>query len=197
MPAHYAISEAFITLAALYCGWKLFTSGYKFAAIGTLLFGAAAAIGIYRFPSGKVEELAHIHAIAGQLGGLAGIGLIASEFLRLALPQTQRKLATPIALGLLLTCLIIAGVSPAHGVPFFLAWSVIAMGAAFALPSLTISRRIIYALIAGGMLLNVILFRQSPHLSAAVSWHVFHTLVAIWLVAIFFLFKKQTARRPT
>ena len=184
MPAHYAISEAFITLAALWCAWKLFGRGQWMGAIGSLLFGAAAAIGIYRFPSGQVEELAHIHRVAGQMGGLIGMALITSEILRLAVPSNMRKsvrLACVAAIGI---CLFVALGKPPLSVPLFLIWSVLAIGAAFSLRPNSISKRIIFAACTGAMLVNVIFIRQSDLMDAHLSWHLFHTLVALWLIAV-------------
>ena len=68
--AHYAITELFIVLAALYGARQLLAHELHFAALGFLIFGAAASIGVIRFPSGQIEQLAGLHRLAGTLGGL-------------------------------------------------------------------------------------------------------------------------------
>lgn len=184
MAPHYAISEAFIVLAALWCGWKLFRRAHWMGASGTLLFGAAAAVGVYRFPSGQIEELANFHRLAGQLGGLVGMALIASELLRSVRPSHKRKVWTVISLTLTLLSLAVALQKPAMAVPLFLCWSLAGIVAAICIPQRDVFKRILFGAGASVMLLNVIFIRQSSLMTPDVSWHIFHMLVALWLVLI-------------
>ncbi|MEP3891273.1 MAG: hypothetical protein ABJN69_12510 [Hellea sp.] len=195
MPPHYAISEAFIVIAALYCAWKLTRNSQWIGALGVLLFGAAASIGVYRFPSGQVAELASIHRWAGQIGGLAGMGLIGIEFLTKAAPKTKSSVLKWGFLIILLAMVLTANVKTALAVPFFLLWSIITIAAAFALPAGSILRRLGFAAIASIMLLNVIFIRQSNSLSQDMSWHIFHMLIAIWVFGIYCMLTWQTKTR--
>lgn len=185
MPPHYAISEAFIVLAALYCGWKLARGSQWAGALGVLLFGAAASIGVYRFPTGQVAELAAIHKWAGQIGGLAGMALIASALAGKAASLSRRAAMMWVCLIALVITVLIAILKPALAVPFFLLWSLVSIAAAFGVPSGPVSRRLRFALCAGLMLLNVIFLRQSDFLGQDISWHAFHTLIAIWIFGIY------------
>lgn len=194
MPPHYAISEALIVLAALYCGWRLFRRDQWMGAIGVLLFGAAASIGVYRFPTGQVQELAAVHRWAGQIGGLIGMGLIASECIRKALPASRKTGAMRACLIVIVISLLIALLKPALAVPLFLLWSLICIVGATALPAKSIINRFGFAALASLMLLNVVFLRQSNHLTQDVSWHAFHTLIAIWIFAIYWVLSIQTER---
>lgn len=194
MPPHYAISEAFIVLAALYCGWKLFHRGQWMGAIGVLLFGAAASIGVYRFPSGQVQELAAVHSWAGQIGGLVGMSLIASECIRKALLASGKTGAMKAYLVVMVLSLLIALLKPALAVPLFLLWSLICIVGASALPAKSMIKRFGSAALASLMLLNVVFLRQSNHLTQDVSWHAFHTLIAIWIFGIYWVLSVQAER---
>ena len=44
------------------------------------------------------------------------------------------------------------------------------------------------------MLFNVLVFRQAEWLSAAMSWHIFHVLVALWLVGLGVLLAPKPAQ---
>lgn len=192
MPPHYAISEAFIVIAALYCGWKLASRTQLMGAIGVLLFGAAASIGVYRFPSEQVAELASIHRWAGQIGGLTGMGLIAIELLTKAAPQWNKPVLKWSLLFALLAMVLIAIFKAPLAVPFFLKWSIASIVAAFIFPAGSLLKRFGFAAIASVMLLNVIFIRQSNALSLDMSWHIFHTLIAIWIFGIYWMISWQS-----
>lgn len=195
MPPHYAISEAFIVIAALYCGWKLASRSQWMGAIGVLFFGAAASIGVYRFPSGQVAELASIHRWAGQIGGLTGMGLIAIELLTKAAPQSKKSVLKWGLLFTLLAMVLTANLKATLAVPLFLLWSIIAIIAAFTLPTSSLLKRLGFATIASVMLLNVIFIRQSNALSQDISWHIFHTFIAIWIFGIYWMLTWQSKTR--
>lgn len=191
MPPHYAISEAFIVLAALYCGWRLARQSQWMGAIGILLFGAAASIGVYRFPTGQVEELAAFHRWAGQIGGLTGMALIASELLRNVVRYSKERTLISACLFALVVTVSLAIAKPNLAVPFFLLWTVISILAAFAWPAGSNLKRFQGMACTGLMLLNVIFLRQSSFLSQDISWHAFHTVVAIWIFGIYWLLTLQ------
>ena len=78
MPPSFAITELLIVLTASFCSLKL-RKCYPFAAIGIILFGLAALIGVYRFLSGEVEQLASIHKYFSRSNnGTAGFSACAS-----------------------------------------------------------------------------------------------------------------------
>lgn len=175
---HYFISEVFIVLAGIYGIWKL--SGHKqyFAAAGIALFTIAAAIGVYRFGTGNIKPLASLHFTAGQLGGMTGMALIAVQ---LGANQSGKN---GLMAGLLITALslLLALVKPAVAVPLFLSWGVAVVIGAYL--SGVGKSKLKYALGAALMLFAVIFLRRSSLLEPDISWHAFHTVVAIWVMAM-------------
>ena len=85
--AHYAVSEFLIVLAALWGANRLVANARTTAAFGLLLFGAAAAIGVVRFPLDLIEPWADMHRFAGTMGGLLAMMALAHQILR---TQTTR-----------------------------------------------------------------------------------------------------------
>lgn len=153
-------------------------------AVGVLMFGAAAAVGVYRFPSGQVEELARLHFMAGQLGGLVGMGFIASEFLRTAVTKIYHRPSMIASIAGVLICCVSVWADPTLGVPVFLLWSVAAIIGAFIAAKSEMKTRFLHAALVSIMLLNVIFIRKSPAMSADISWHLFHAVTALWVVMI-------------
>ncbi|MBT5156912.1 MAG: hypothetical protein HOK33_08210 [Rhodobiaceae bacterium] len=182
--AHYALSELLIVLAALWAGTRLVAHDRAIAALGVLLFGAAAAIGAVRFSFGLIEPWADMHRFAGTMGGLLAMMALTHQVVRFETarlsPQSHMALAA-LGLGLALAM-------PALRVPLFLIWSLGFIWLAARHTPLRLSPAWQKAGVAGFMLFNVLVFRQSPYLDAALSWHIFHVLVALWIVGVVWLF---------
>jgi len=178
MPLHYTLSEIAICAAAVWGAHRLWLDGQALGSIGVMFFGLAAIIGITRIASGAEELLAPAHRLAAQAGGVFGLVLIVSEVARL------RGWRLP--LMAVVTC---AGVTAFAAVTGG-AWGgliFLVLIAAGALILATQSGRKHRAYLATGFALmapNLLLVRQSPFLDAAASWHAYHFLTALWLVAV-------------
>lgn len=179
MPMHYAISDALVVLAAAWGTWRLVQSGQPVAALGVALFGIAGAIGTIRLTSGLVEQMASVHRFASQIGGLAGIVFIVSEIARSSGLRHS-------AMAALLVTIMLAGMAiavPTAGQISFLA--VLLGGTALLWRGKGQERRNIGAALCFGLMLpNVLLVRQSSYLGADVAWHLYHVIVALWLISI-------------
>ncbi len=175
--AHYAITELFIVLAALYGGRQLLAHELHFAALGFLIFGAAAFIGVIRFPSGQIEQLAGLHRLAGTLGGLIAMQALTHQMLSDTKWECVHLIIAGLAIGI---CLFL----PVFRVAFFLLWSLAFIWRiGFHTPQIQL-KSFIKTSIAALMLFNVIIIRQSPFIAPDVSWHIFHTLIAIWIMGL-------------
>lgn len=193
--SHYAISELLIVVAGIWAARRLFKNDHRAAALGILLFTAAAAIGVVRFgfdPDGSlIAGLADIHRIAGTLGGTAAMMFLVYDVLgrRVDWVTWQNRYLAMAVIGL-----AAAIAFPRLIVPFFALWSLgfiwLVSRAAPTLELPTVQA----VVIAGLMLFNVLVFRQSPYLAPAVSWHIFHVLVAVWLAGLGFLLRVGSPR---
>ena len=188
--AHYAISELLIVVAGIWAAQGMFKNDHRAAALGVLLFTAAAAIGVVRFGFDRdgslIAGLADIHRIAGTFGGTTAMMCLVHDMLgRCATWMTWQKRYSVVAV----TGLAAAIAFPLLIVPFFVLWSLgFIWLVSRAAP--TLKRPTVQAVaIAGLMLFNVLVFRQSPYLAPAVGWHIFHVLVAVWLVGLGFLLR--------
>lgn len=182
MPTHYAASELLIVLVALWTARALWRQNMGHGALGTLLFGTAAALGAVKFGLGvRHEGFIALHQLASQFGGLVGVMLfthqlmISSDILQKWVPP-HRGFAALVAL--------VAFVLPLARVPLFLIWSLgLIVLCATRTPQIALAAPV-KAAMAAIMLLNVLVLRQAAWLTPAVSWHAFHIVVAVWLLAI-------------
>jgi hypothetical protein len=193
MPLHYAATDALVAFVGLWGAWRLGRTGQWAGAAGIALFGLAGAIGTIRIAGGLDEQLAALHRLASQTGGLMGLILILIQLWagRGALPRAWRialALSTAVALSLLL---------PAAGALLFVS-GLIAGAALLWRGDGPGQRHLPIALGFALMLPNVLLVRASPHLSADMAWHAYHLLVAIWLwIITWALHAKPAPTAPT
>ena len=192
MPTHYAASELLIVLVALWTARALWRQNMGHGALGTLLFGTAAALGAVKFSLGvRHEGFIALHQLASQFGGLVGVMLFthqlmtSSDILQKWVPR-HRGFAALVAL--------VAFVLPLARVPLFLIWSLgLIVLCATRTPQIALAAPV-KAAMAAIMLLNVLVLRQAAWLTPAVSWHAFHIVVAVWLLAICALLTGPWAR---
>lgn len=193
---HYAISEALIVVAAIWTVFRLTRSGHPLAALGTGILGTAAAIGVYRFGFGNIENLAAFHRDFSQIGGAIAMSLIGSQLLIrhpfLRIGYAGRSLAL---LGIGGTT-VLAFIFPQLTTGLFAGWLVLAMLSAAMFPGHGVFLRILTTGTISLFLVNVLLVRRSTLLGADLSWHAFHILIAIWLIGMIWVFENiQTAQR--
>ncbi len=187
---HYAISEALIVLVAIWVAYRFAAERAFYGAAGTAILGIAAAIGTIRFGFGWDEEIASLHGSVFQIGGAAAMALIA---LQLAAKFSKwrggiGKLAAPaLALATLAASLLAPGLST----PIFALWLILAIAFVIAWPHQGVSERLVRGAVIAVFLANVLLIRRSPTLGPDLSWHLFHTLIALWLLGLWWVWSAQ------
>ncbi|MGJ8563064.1 MAG: hypothetical protein ACSHXY_05875 [Alphaproteobacteria bacterium] len=190
---HFAISEAVLALAAIWCIWKFARAGLLFAAVGTFCFALAATLGTLRFGAG-LGSLEYFHRMVSQIGGVAGIGLISGQFVLSNFGPYKRKAIGALLILAVIVNLLVAIKIPSAGTLLFIAGSIIGSLAALIALSGPFWRRIIGAVSVSGLLLDHVLVFQSPFLGANIRWHLYHILIAIWLIVIWAILKNLRSK---
>ncbi|MFZ1742357.1 MAG: hypothetical protein WAT93_05860 [Pontixanthobacter sp.] len=185
---HFALSELLIVLAAVICGTSFGKSKLRLAAAGALLFGAIAAIGAIRFGTGRVDAMADLHKNFTQSGGAIAMSLVAAQLALLGI--FRAKNVQYWVYGAVAVSALTAICMPSATALIFIAWLIIAMASAAFLAADGPIERICRVLLVGIFLINLVAVRQSPWLTAGISWHLFHTLVAVWLVGLLWVFQR-------
>jgi hypothetical protein len=180
MPLHYALTDALVALIAGWGALMMWRTGRPLAALGLSLFGLAGMIGTIRITSGLIEPLAMLHKAVSQLGGIAGLALLLGHLLR----SNGLRLGIGVVLGAAGVLVALAVALPAIGAVVFVLMLVAAIALCLR------SRNYLGAAGFAVMLLNIALARQSDYLDADLSWHVYHLLVATWLLCVTYGFAK-------
>ena len=180
MPLHFALTDALVALIAGWGALMMWRTGRPLAALGLSLFGLAGMIGTIRITSGLIEPLAMLHKGVSQLGGLAGLALLLGYLLR----GKGIRLGTGVVLGAATALVALAAALPAIGAVLFVLMLIAAIALCLQ------SRNHLGAAGFAVMLLNVSLVRQSGFMGADLSWHLYHLLVATWLLCVAYGFAK-------
>ncbi|MEQ1819192.1 MAG: hypothetical protein ABL871_11335 [Terricaulis sp.] len=178
MPFHYVFSEVAICLASGWGASRLFRDQQAIGAFGVALFAVAAIIGIVRIATGADELLAPAHRFASQAGGTFGLVLIVSQIAKHRgwEPSLLAILASAVAAGL---AAVAGGVL---GSLIFLA--LLTCGTLLLATNFRRSGRALAVIGFASMAPNILFVRQSASLDPAVSWHAYHVITALWLIAI-------------
>ena len=191
MPPSFAITELLIVLTASFCSLKL-RKCYPFAAIGIILFGLAALIGVYRFLSGEVEQLASIHKYFSQAGALLGLILITKEIILAQASKAVQISIEKAGYAIIIISLFFINIFQSYIVPAYIICSLASIILAYKLAGPNKSKKLFYTFIMTIMPLNLIFVRNSEFLSQIMSWHVFHAIVAAWIYGIYYILNSSS-----
>lgn len=184
MPPHYALSELVLVIAAGGCAWQFWRQRLFFAALGAVLLSLVALIGSLRFGLGLHAELGAAHKALSQLGGLAALTLLACDLARTTLStglQTPGRTFTGLGVAaVVLTALI----WPPAAMPLILLFALILPVLVALRPFARPTWHLLAVLGASLFLVNALLIRRSPLLEPALSWHLSHLVMAVWIVSL-------------
>ncbi len=190
MPAeHYALSEICIVLASVFAIHRLVPRGFWLASFGALLIGAVAALGAWRFASGQFEALETLHLTAAVQGGLVAMMFLAADMAMKARAQQSTRL---VVVGLFMASILATSWSPSLVPIFSLLWLVatIILMAIYAQ-----SDRFLAVSAMSLMLIGLLVVRKNSYLDAAVSFHLYHLMIAAWLGFLPFCLSRLPTRR--
>jgi hypothetical protein len=181
---HFAASELILTIACLGAMWTLWNRSIRFAAIAMGILGLAAGLGTIRFAFGLGPEFASVHRMISQQGGLIAAGLIALSLVD-GVVSPERRLSFLLVTGGAVAVSVIAGLINSGLQPLILlAWATIIMLLSPLQPFQNIGTRLLAFTFAAILPLNALIVRRSPALGVDLSWHLYHVLLAVWVVAL-------------
>ncbi len=178
MPLHYMLSEIAICIAAIWGAHRLWCNRQLLGSVGVIFYGLAALIGVIRIASGADELFAPAHRLVSQVGGAVGLVFIVSEIARL------RGLKLPLWAVLISAgfAMLVTLKGAAWGGLVFL--GLLAAGAILLATHSGGKRQAFLAIWFAVMAPNILFVRQSPVLDPAASWHAYHLIIAVWLIAV-------------
>lgn len=179
-PAHYALSEAGLALVTAWTVWRLMPRE-RMAAWALVPFGLAALIGAVRLAAGITGPIIEIHQFVSRTGGLFGLAILVAVLAGL---HDWRALACGVAAAALALTI------PAIAQPLFVALIIAGMAlAGRRAPENSALAAAGFSILLAAQLVSSGLRPAQP----ALAWHLFHVLVAVWVLAIGAVFRPRTA----
>lgn len=178
-PAHYALSEAALALVTAWTVWRLIPRE-RMAALALVPFGLAGLIGAVRLAAGITGPIIELHQFVSRTGGVFGLAMLVAVLAGLrdwramvcGLAAAALALAVPVIAQPLFVALIIAGMA--------LAGRRAPENSALAAAG--------FSLLLIAQLVNAGLRTTHP----ALAWHLFHVLVAVWVLLVGAVFRPRT-----
>ena len=187
LPAHYAITEILIVVATYFSVKKLFYYKNYYAAIGILLIGITAFIGAIRFGLVSTDFMVYLNRVLAVFAGIITMSLISIQIVN---NSFSRKLAyLLLAISILTFLLLFVWTQPVFKLISLFMWSFAAILLTFQIPQKSISLKFLKSLTKAILLIAFLTLSKGIGLftdffSPSVSFHIYHTLIALWVFLI-------------
>jgi hypothetical protein len=187
LPAHYAITEVLIVIATYFSVKKLFYYKNYYAAIGILLIGITALIGAIRFGLISTDFMVYLNRVLAVFAGIITMSLISIQIVN---NSFSRKLAyLLLAISILTFLLLFVWTQPIFKLAALFIWSFAAILLTFQIPQKSISFKFLKSLTMAILLIAFLTLSKGIGLftdffSPSVSFHIYHTLIALWVFLI-------------
>ena len=191
-PVHYALTELLIVAACIYSVNKLSINNYYFALFGVVLIGIAAAIGAVRFGILSTEFIVQLNKILALYAGVLCLSLVATQIVF----NLNFKI-----LGWIIFLLSLLSIASGFVWPKLLLikliyfWSMLSIILVLFIPEEGISKRIVKSILMSILLISFLTVSKrgllTDSLGADLSFHLYHALIAIWVVSINFVIKEK------
>ena len=191
-PVHYVLTELLIVAACIFSVNKLSRNNYYFALLGIILIGIAAAVGAVRFGLLNTEFIIQLNKILALYAGVLCLSLITTQIVF----NLNFKI-----LGWLVFVLAVLSIISGFIWPKILLikliyfWSILSIILVLFIPEEGISKRIIKSILMSILLISFLTVSKrgllTDSLGADLSFHLYHTLIAIWVVSINFVIKEK------
>jgi len=191
-PVHYALTELLIVAACIYSVNKLSINNYYFALFGVVLIGIAAAIGAVRFGLLSTEFIVQLNKILALYAGVLCLSLVATQIVF----NLNFKI-----LGWIIFLLSLLSIASGFVWPKLLLikliyfWSMLSIILVLFIPEEGISKRIVKSILMSILLISFLTVSKrgllTDSLGADLSFHLYHALIAIWVVSINFVIKEK------
>jgi len=191
-PVHYALTELLIVATCIFSVNKLSKNNYYFALFGVVLIGIAAAIGAVRFGLLSNEFIVQLNKILALYAGVLCLSLVATQIVF----NLNFKILGWIVLALSLLSIASGFVWPKLLlIKLIYFWSILSIILVLFIPEEGISKRIVKSILMSILLISFLTVSKrgllSDILGADLSFHLYHASIAIWVVSISFVIKKN------
>ena len=187
LPAHYAITELLIVIAAYFSINNLFNGKNYFAAVGVFLIGLTALIGAIRFGIFSFDLIVYLNKILALFSGILALSLISIQIIS---NNISKKIASiTLAISAVTFLSLFIWTQPILKLSILFIWAILSIILTFSLPQKSLMMKLFKAFLMSIILIAFITLSKqlgifTKSLSPSLSFHLYHILIATWVVLV-------------
>ena len=186
-PVHYAITEILIVLASYFSIRNLWISKNYFATIGIFLIGFTALIGAIRFGIINTDFMIYLNRILAIFSGILALSLISVQIIH---NNISSKIAyATLVISLIAFLSLFIWTQPILKLSSIFFWSILSIVLTFSLPQKSFLLKLFKAFLMSIIMITFITLSKqlgvfSKSLSPSFSFHLYHILIAVWVISL-------------
>ena len=186
-PAHYAITELLIVIAAYFSINNLFNGKNYFAAVGVFLIGLTALIGAIRFGIFSSDLIVNLNKILALFSGILALSLVSIQIIS---NDISKKIASiTLAISAVTFLSLFIWTQPIFKLSILFIWAIFSIILTFSLPQKSLLMRLFKAFLMSIILIAFLTLSKqlgifTKSLSPSLSFHLYHILIASWVILV-------------
>ena len=187
LPAHYAITELLIVIAAYFSINNLLNGKNYFAAVGVFLIGLTALIGAIRFGIFSSDLIVYLNKILALFSGILALSLVSIQIISNDISKKIAGISLAISAVTFLSLFI--WTQPIFKLSILFIWAIFSIILTFSLPQKSLLMRIFKAFLMSIILIAFLTLSKqlgifTKSLSPSLSFHLYHILIATWVILV-------------
>ncbi|MDC3143499.1 hypothetical protein OA527_00600 [Pelagibacteraceae bacterium] len=187
LPAHYAITELLIVIAAYFSINNLFNDKNYFAGVGVFLIGLTALIGAIRFGIFSSDLIVYVNKILALFSGILALSLVSIQIIS---NNISKKIAgITLAVSAVTFLSLFIWTQPILKLSILFTWAIFSIILTFSLPQKSLLMKLFKAFLMSIILIAFITLSKqlgifTKSLSPSLSFHLYHILIATWVILV-------------
>ena len=187
LPAHYAITELLIVIAAYFSINNLLNGKNYFAAVGVFLIGLTALIGAIRFGIFSSDLIVYLNKILALFSGILALSLVSIQIISNDISKKIAGISLAISAVTFLSLFI--WTQPIFKLSILFIWAIFSIILTFSLPQKSLLMRLFKAFLMSIILIAFLTLSKqlgifTKSLSPSLSFHLYHILIATWVILV-------------
>jgi hypothetical protein len=194
LPAHYAITELLIVIAAYFSINNLLNGKNYFAAVGVFLIGLTALIGAIRFGIFSSDLIVYLNKILALFSGILALSLVSIQIISNDISKKIASIALAISAVTFLSLFI--WTQPIFKLSILFIWAIFSIILTFSLPQKSLLMRLFKAFLMSIILIAFLTLSKqlgifTKSLSPSLSFHLYHILIATWVILVNYIISQN------
>jgi hypothetical protein len=194
LPAHYAITELLIVIAAYFSINNLLNGKNYFAAVGVFLIGLTALIGAIRFGIFSSDLIVYLNKILALFSGILALSLVSIQIIS---NDISKKIAIiTLAISAVTFLSLFIWTQPIFKLSILFIWAIFSIILTFSLPQKSLLMRLFKAFLMSIILIAFLTLSKqlgifTKSLSPSLSFHLYHILIATWVILVNYIISQN------